>query len=179
MGIVIVDNKELELADGVVDDGATVVGLRIELVLEAALALVLVGSFVTVSVLTTVTGDAVVCVWSTDTTEMSVLVTVAVEVSDGGVTVTVVSCVVVTVAVVVVDEEPPSMGTTEYVSRGRKAWKRGRWSTTGASARGAHDVRPGKARRRESSGAGRFERRIVTCFEGRTGEERKGVTVQV
>jgi hypothetical protein len=67
--------------------------------------------------------EAVVVCGSTGTTEISVLVTVLV-VSPSlteGVTVTVTSCVLVTVVCDIGVGEPPSIGTIEYVSRGRRA----------------------------------------------------------
>lgn len=133
--------------------------------------------------LTTVTAVVAVVCDSTDTTDTSVWVTVLVVSLAEAVTVT--SSVVVFVsavadavtvwttvvaASVVIEEEeeeavvivvvvgdPPSMGTTEYGSRGRKAWN---LPTGGSSARGRHIEGPLNARSNARSGAGRLCKRI-------------------
>lgn len=141
-------------AEGGVEDGMVVNELWLLLVDEET-------SSVTVWVSTTVTGDAVVCGWM-GTTEISVSVTVFVaSLSLGeGVAVTVKSCVVVciteTVVACGVAVVPPSMGTTEYVARGRTAWNLGTPCRRSSSATGRHVDGTGKAESRARSGAGRI-----------------------
>lgn len=130
-----------------------------------------------------------VCVWATDTevgavvifvvvgaptgtTEISVSVTVLV--ASVGVAVTVSIIVVVVVVVGSVDDEegvgagvevpPPSMGTTEYVTRGRKAWNLPGWppsSVSGRQSTGLYTAERIMAR----SGTGKLSRRILRRFE--------------
>lgn len=105
---------------------------------------------------------------STETTETSVSVTVSVE--SVGIAVTV-SVIVVVVGGGVVDDEddvelppPPSMGTTEYVSRGRRAWNLPTWPTSSAIGRqstGLHKAEKTMAR----SGTGKLKRRMLRKLE--------------
>lgn len=126
----IVDEAPVDAVEaGVVKVGVTEVGVAEDVVdseLGVGLALgidVDEISSVTVWVSMTVTGDTVVVCGSMETTDMSVSVTV----SAVGVAVTVISSVAVLVTRTVVacgdddDDVPPSIGTTEYVSRGRRA----------------------------------------------------------
>lgn len=98
--------------------------------------------------------------------EMSVSVTVCVASLAGAVTVTLsvvvfvsgeavtVSTTVVATSVVVV---PPSIGTTEYVSRGRRPWNLPTWCS---SARGRHIEGLLKIERRTRSEVGKLYKRI-------------------
>lgn len=132
-------------------------------------------SCVTVCVLTTVTAVVDVVGDSTDTTDTSVCVTVFVVWLAEAVTVT--SSVVVFVSaeadavtvwttvvvasvasVVGEDGDPPSMGTTEYGCRGRRAWN---LPTEGSSARGRHVEGLWNANRSTTSCTGRMYRRIL------------------
>lgn len=151
--------------------GLDVVVMELEFVVNEAATLVMV----------------CVCVWATDTevgavviivvvgaptgtTEISVSVTVLV--TSVGVAV-MMSVIVVVVVGIVNDEEgvgdgvevpPPSMGTTEYVTRGRKAWNLPGWppsSVSGRQSAGLYTAERTMAR----SGTGKLDRRIVRKFE--------------
>lgn len=112
------------------------------------------------------TGEAVVAGGSIETIEISVCVSVVVDSSSlaDGVAVMVMSFVAVSVTNMVVGagvvEGPPSIGTTEYVARGRTAWNLGRCCSL-SSASGIDAERAGKEERSARSGTGRVYRRIA------------------
>lgn len=129
-----------------------------------------------------------VCVWATDTEVGAVVIIVVVGAPTGmmeiSVSVTVLvasvgvavmmSVIVVVVVVGSVDDEeevgdgievpPPSMGTTEYVTRGRKAWNLPGWppsSVSGRQSTGLYTAERMMAR----SGTGKLKRRILRKSE--------------